>query len=138
MIIITYKFCDYYHRKRNVEMRLCADIMIDIKSEKEYVILRFENPNEFSMGYNMAFKKNIENIFHIHSGKRIIFSMNQITRIDSYGIGTIVFLTKQLSKKNLFIIYTGLREDVLKTLKVVQLDKVLNIVDSVEEAIESL
>ncbi|MFN5981983.1 MAG: STAS domain-containing protein [Fluviicola sp.] len=68
----------------------------------------------------------------------IVFDLSKTRYCDSSGLSAILMANRMCRDTNGRFILTGLQENVLKMIKIAQLDKVLSIYNSVDEAEKSL
>lgn len=75
---------------------------------------------------------------HAEGVKNIILDMSEVKYTDSSGLSALLVGNRIFQEENgIFIIY-GITEHVMKLLKISQLDNVLNILPSQEEAVDAV
>jgi anti-sigma B factor antagonist len=68
--------------------------------------------------------------------KSFVVDLNHVKYVDSSGLSAILIANRLCNDQEGTLVLTGVTEHVLKLIKISQLDKVLSIVPTVEEAIE--
>jgi anti-anti-sigma factor len=66
--------------------------------------------------------------------RNIIFDMSQIKFVDSSGLSSILISNRLCKNSNGTFVLTGVNENVIRLIKISQLDTILNIVPSLQEA----
>lgn len=70
--------------------------------------------------------------------KNIIFDMSAIKYTDSSGLSAILIANRLCGSLNGYLVLTGVQEHVIKLIEISQLTDVLNILPTVDEAIEAI
>lgn len=70
--------------------------------------------------------------------KNLIINLNNVKYIDSSGLSTILVAHKVCTEVQGIMVLCGVSEYVLKLIKISQLDKVLNILPTEEEAVDAV
>lgn len=73
----------------------------------------------------------------INESNKIVFEMSRVKFIDSSGCGTLLFCQKQLSKLGGDLKLCGVQESVRSLFELVRMDRILDIFNTKEEAVES-
>jgi len=75
----------------------------------------------------------------IKNGKaKIVFDFTRVNSVDSFGLGTFVSMHKTTLSSNGAIAFANANENVKKLLSVTALDKVIKVLPSVMEAVNSI
>ena len=70
--------------------------------------------------------------------KHIILDLSAVKYVDSSGLSSILVANRLCGQKNGALVLSGVQSHVLKLITISQLETVLNILPTVEEAIESI
>ncbi|WP_320169320.1 STAS domain-containing protein [Maridesulfovibrio sp.] len=71
-------------------------------------------------------------------GCRIIFNLRFVDSIDSVGLGTLISAHKKAVEKGGMIVYTEMNERIFKTMKMLYMDRFLNMASDMKEAVEMM
>lgn len=71
------------------------------------------------------------------AAKNIILDLKKVTLVDSSGIGALISLFKYTRERDGRLVITSPTEKVQKVISITKLDKIIDIYDSVEEAVET-
>jgi anti-sigma B factor antagonist len=111
-------------------MKYAAD-----KQEK-YTLLRL---NEEKLDSSIAPQLKSEMVtLHAEGVRNIILDLSEVKYTDSSGLSALLVGNRILQEDNGIFILTQLSEHTMKLIKISQLDSVLNILPSVEEAIDAV
>ncbi len=88
--------------------------------------LNATNAPELKAELTVLSKKNVNNI---------VIDMSQTKYCDSSGLSAILIANRMCKDRNGRFVLSGLQTNVMKMIEIAQLDKVLTIVDSEEEAL---
>lgn len=106
------------------EQLLDDQILIVIPDEKSF------QPTE-----KQAFKKKIVDLLVHKKLICLIIDLQQVSFFDHEGIGTLFFLLKYVREKNCQLKLMGLTESLARMFRLIAMDKIFDICDSLEEAI---
>lgn len=70
-----------------------------------------------------------------HAAKAHVFDLSQVDFVDSSGIGAVVFMYKRLAAQKKNLVLTGLSGQPLDLIKMLRIDKVIDIKPTVEDAL---
>ena len=76
--------------------------------------------------------------FEVEGAKNIIVNLENVKYIDSSGLSALLVGNRIFKEKNGAFVICNLNEHVLKLMKIAKLDTVLNLLPSVQEAIDSI
>jgi anti-anti-sigma factor len=108
--------------------------VLSIDKEDDIYIVKF---NTDVIAGNIHIIKEKINEFLSQNVVKLVFDFKSVNFMDSSGIGFLVTVLKELSKKNSKLKLCNLNTTVSSTLKQVQLYSFFEIFDSVDEAVES-
>lgn len=107
-----------------------------INKEEKYTVLKLEEEKLDSV-IAPNLKTEFTNL-NAEGTKNIIFDMSGIKYTDSSGLSSILVANRLCGALDGFLILTGLQDHVTKLIEISQLTDVLNIIPTVEEAIEAI
>jgi len=90
-------------------------------------VLDAGNTEEFKTGFTSI----------LNESNKVVFEMSRVKFIDSSGCGTLLFCQKQLSKLGGNLKLCGVQESVNSLFELVRMDRILDIFNTKEEAVES-
>ena len=105
------------------------------ETKHDVTILRPEG-DSLDMRNATAFRDQIRPI--ISDGKHVILDLSGINFVDSTGLGAILSLMRGMAANNGTLKLACLRDQVLNMFRLVRMNMVFDIYNSVDEAIESL
>lgn len=91
---------------------------------------------EVGIDNHEEFSTELERI--VQGTQDIIIDMGELVYLNSMGLGTIVSLYSALKKQKRKFILCNINENIIKLFSVTKLDKVIEIVSSIDEAKESI
>jgi anti-sigma B factor antagonist len=108
---------------------------IRIKYEEDYVIVL---PDEEIEVYNISEIKEV--LFDIieKGNRRLIMDMSRVEYIDSSGLGVLVSVLKKVKHAEGKLVLISPKSSVKQILSLTNLDKVFNIQDNLENAVEAV
>ena len=105
-----------------------------INKEEKYTVLRLD---ENKLDTHLAPQLKSEFVtLHAEGVKNIILDMSQVKYTDSSGLSALLVGNRTIHQNGGLFVLACLSEHVMKLIKISQLDGVLNILDTVEEAID--
>ena len=75
---------------------------------------------------------------HAEGYENLVIDMSQVKYADSSGLSALLVGNREFSKNGGIFLVVAPQEHVMKLMKISMLDKVFNIVDSIEEAAEAI
>lgn len=75
---------------------------------------------------------------HAEGYENLVIDMSQVKYADSSGLSALLVGNREFSKNGGIFLVVSPQEHVMKLMKISMLDKVFNIVDSIEEAAEAI
>jgi anti-anti-sigma factor len=107
---------------------------IEISVQKNYTIIKILL-NEYNI-YNTAFiAKSGEDAVSSISTPYVIIDFNEVTYIDSSGIGSLAHIKKALNNKGIEMICVGMIENIIKVFKITNTESLFKIYDSLDEGV---
>lgn len=108
---------------------------IRIKYEEDYVIVL---PDEEIEVYNISEIKEV--LFDIieKGNRRLVMDMSRVEYIDSSGLGVLVSVLKKVKHAEGKLVLISPKSSVKQILSLTNLDKVFNIQDNLENAVEAV
>ena len=110
-------------------------LLYHIEKEEDIYIIRFNGDLIASTVTNI--KDEIYEIYSSEENPKVIFDFSDVSFMDSSGIGFLVSVLKDLSKKNAKLKLANMNITLTNTLKQVQLYSFFEVYPTVDEAIES-
>ena len=105
-----------------------------INKEEKYTVLRLD---EDKLDTHLAPQLKSEFVtLHAEGVKNIILDMSQVKYTDSSGLSALLVGNRTIHQNGGLFVLACLSEHVMKLIKISQLDGVLNILSTVEEAID--
>jgi len=90
--------------------------------------LTSENDDFFYEQYNSLVDKNI---------KKMLIDFNDVTYINSAGMAVMLVMAKEAKDSGIKMVYTGLTTHFKKVAEMIDMDKLVDIIDNRDEAIDS-
>jgi anti-anti-sigma factor len=107
------------------------DGMIDAEKRGDIIILRVSGRLEINQALELEEVINT----HINNGSKLfIFDLGDVHYLSSSGIRVFIATLRQLKDINGRLILSNLSQNVVKTLKIVELDGLFEIINSVDDA----
>lgn len=107
-----------------------------INKEEKYTVLKLEEDKLDSI-ISPQLKTEFTNL-NAEGTKNIIFDMSNIKYTDSSGLSAILVANRLCGAIEGYLVLTGLQDHVVKLIEISQLTDVLNILPTVEEAVEAI
>ncbi len=101
-------------------------------------IIKFVIPEELELTNAQQIKKMIYEEAFEKGFKKVILDLSKTKYIDSTGLGVMVAIHKQALMNAGAVVFLNLDSNIKSLLKMTALDRILNIYDSEEEAVEFL
>ncbi|ERM81606.1 anti-anti-sigma factor [Rhodonellum psychrophilum GCM71 = DSM 17998] len=106
-----------------------------VDKKEQYVVF---TPHEEKLDSFLSPKLKSELLtVHAEGYPNLVIDMSNVKYVDSSGLSALLVGNREFSKDGIFIISSP-QEHVMKLIKISMLDKVFNIVDSIEEAAEAI
>lgn len=70
--------------------------------------------------------------------QNLVIDMSQVKYVDSSGLSALLVGNREFSREGGIFVISGVQEHVIKLIKISMLDKVFNLVDTLEEAAEAI
>lgn len=109
--------------------------MVDVEKRKEVVILKVSGRLEINQALELEeiINTNINN-----SNKLFVFDLGDVHYLSSSGIRVFIATLRQLKDIKGRMVLSNLSSNVIKTLKIVELDGLFEIINSTDEAVKIL
>ncbi|MCM8820211.1 MAG: STAS domain-containing protein [Candidatus Omnitrophica bacterium] len=110
--------------------------IFEIKEAEKYFLLKIL-VNKLDASNSLNIKQTVLGL-RDKNVKNLIINLNEVKYIDSSGLSAILLAHKICTEAQGIMILCGISEHVLKLIKISQLDKVLDILPTEEEAIDAV
>lgn len=110
---------------------------MEVKLKNKSGILLVELQEEIDLFHANKLKLYFNKIFE-SSHKRIVLNFQEVTYIDSSGIGALLNIFKESKKREIKILFSNIHGSVKKVIELTKLDDYFPIVRTQEEALEKL
>ena len=108
----------------------------EIDKKENYYLIK---PKEEKIDATLSPALNADFVtFEVEGAKNIIVNLENVKYIDSSGLSALLVGNRIFKEKNGAFVICNLNEHVLKLMKIAKLDTVLNLLPSVQEAIDSI
>ena len=108
-----------------------ADFVVDIKEEGKALVITVKG--DIDAYHSASFKQRVREKIKETSKDVIAIDMSEVPYVDSAGLGSIVSLVKESKQNNKDLVLVALQPQVRKIFEMTKLDKVVRIVDTLEE-----
>ncbi|AEX85407.1 anti-anti-sigma factor [Marinitoga piezophila KA3] len=108
------------------------DFTVDFSEKDSYYLIKVEG--EIDAYHSATFKQKVKEKFAEPKFTKFVIDMSAVSYIDSAGLGAVVSLLKEARNLNKELVLAGLQSQVRKIFEMTKLDKIVKIVDTVEEA----
>jgi len=109
--------------------------MLELEKRKNVVIIKVSGRLEINQALEL---EDLINSHIANGAKFFVFDLGNINYLSSSGIRVFIATLRQLKDLNGRMILANLSNNVIKTLKIVELDGLFEIVDNVEDAVKIL
>jgi anti-anti-sigma factor len=109
--------------------------MLEVEKRKNVVIIKVSGRLEINQALEL---EDLINAHIANGAKFFVFDLGNINYLSSSGIRVFIATLRQLKDLNGRMILANLSNNVIKTLKIVELDGLFEIVDNVEDAVKIL
>ncbi|AHC16548.1 STAS domain-containing protein [Salinispira pacifica] len=110
---------------------------MEVKLKNKNGVLLVELQEEIDLFHANKLKLYFNKIFE-SSHKKIVLNFQEVTYIDSSGIGALLNIFKESKKREIKILFTNIHGSVKKVIELTKLDDYFPILRTQEEAIEQL
>ena len=114
-----------------------SNTLFELKKEEKYILLKLlaakidaSNALELKQVF-LGFKEN-------RSAKNLILNLSGVKYIDSSGLSAVLVANKVCTEAGGIMILCGVSEHVMKLVKISQLNKILDILPTEEEAVDAV
>ena len=109
--------------------------MLEVEKRKNVVIIKVSGRLEINQALEL---EDLINSYIANGAKFFVFDLGNIHYLSSSGIRVFIATLRQLKELKGRMILANLSSNVIKTLKIVELDGLFEIVDNVEDAVKIL
>ncbi|NJL14798.1 MAG: STAS domain-containing protein [Microscillaceae bacterium] len=105
-----------------------------VDKQEKYTVLTLDEPK-----LDATLSPELKSTFvsmNAEGTRNFIVDLNAVKYVDSSGLSAILIANRLCHDQNGTLVLTGVTEHVLKLIKISQLEKVLNILPSVEESVD--
>ena len=110
---------------------------MELKLRNQSGVTVVEIEGEIDLFHANKLKQLVNKLFE-NNVKRIIINMQEVTYIDSSGIGALLHIFSETKKRKLHIFFSNIHGSVKKVIELTKLTGYFPIVGDVEEAIQQL
>lgn len=107
------------------------DFTVDFSEKEKYYLIKVEG--EIDAYHSATFKQKTKEKLGELSHTKYVIDMSAVSYIDSAGLGAIVSLLKESRNLKKELILVALQPQVRKVFEMTKLDKIVKIVDTIEE-----
>ncbi|GAB6188874.1 STAS domain-containing protein [Marinitoga arctica] len=107
------------------------DFTVDFSEKDKYYLIKVEG--EIDAYHSATFKQKTKEKLTELSYTKYVIDMSAVSYIDSAGLGAIVSLLKESRNLKKELILVGLQPQVRKVFEMTKLDKIVKIIDTIEE-----
>ncbi|WGS63974.1 STAS domain-containing protein [Marinitoga aeolica] len=107
------------------------DFTVDFSEQEKFYLIKVEG--EIDAYHSATFKQKTKEKLTELSYTKYVIDMSLVSYIDSAGLGAIVSLLKESRNLKKELVLVGLQPQVRKIFEMTKLDKIVKIVDTIEE-----
>jgi len=111
--------------------------LFELKKEEKYILLKIL-VSKIDASNSLEFKQTFLSFREQNIPKNLILSLSEVKYIDSSGLSAILVANKVCTEAGGIMILCGVSEHVMKLVKISQLDKILDILPTEEEAVDAV
>jgi anti-anti-sigma factor len=111
--------------------------LFKLKKEEKYILLKIL-VSKIDASNSLEFKQTFLSFREQNIPKNLILSLSEVKYIDSSGLSAILVANKVCTEAGGIMILCGVSEHVMKLVKISQLDKILDILPTEEEAVDAV
>jgi len=108
--------------------------MIHISQKENVAIVSFDNDTKINASISPNLKSSIIDLFQ-SKPQKLIFDLTHVKFIDSAGFGALISILKIAQKENASFVLCCLSPEVADLMEIMQLDKVFDIFQNLEQAL---
>ncbi|KAF2956160.1 STAS domain-containing protein [Marinitoga sp. 38H-ov] len=107
------------------------DFTVDFSEKENYYLIKVDG--EIDAYHSATFKQKSKEKLSSADYSKYVIDMSYVSYIDSAGLGAVVSLLKEARNLKKELILVGLQPQVRKIFEMTKLDKIVKIVDTIEE-----
>lgn len=107
------------------------DFTVDFSEKENYFLIKVDG--EIDAYHSATFKQKSKEKLSGTSHSKYVIEMSNVTYIDSAGLGAVVSLLKEARNLKKELVLVGLQPQVRKIFEMTKLDKIVKIVDTIDE-----
>ncbi|MBM7559676.1 STAS domain-containing protein [Marinitoga litoralis] len=107
------------------------DFTVDFSEKGNYFLIKVDG--EIDAYHSATFKQKSKEKLSGTSHSKYVIEMSNVTYIDSAGLGAVVSLLKEARNLKKELVLVGLQPQVRKIFEMTKLDKIVKIVDTIDE-----
>ena len=108
--------------------------MCQARLEKFDSYLTVTLSGELILGCTSEIKEQVKNFAETNHQYNIIVDLSEVSFIDSSGLGALIAWFKMANQENGILVFCDMTDQVRKVVGYAKLDKIFNLVDTMEEA----
>jgi len=109
--------------------------MIDVEKINDVIVISFNNDNKLNVTVTQKIKTEIIKL--INPNSKIVLNLSGISYIDSTGFGMLLSLLRHSKNTNSQLKLCNISPEVMELVKLLQLQSVFDIRDSVDDCLKS-
>lgn len=110
-------------------------MIAEVEVKSDVVVVRLEGSLDISLQDDL--KSNLSNICREKKQSDLVLDFEKVTFIDSSCLGALVSFAKELREDKGDLKLSTLSDDVISIFQITRLDKIFDIFDALDEAVES-
>lgn len=107
------------------------EFTVDFSEKENYFLIKVDG--EIDAYHSATFKQKSKEKLSGTSHSKYVIEMSNVTYIDSAGLGAVVSLLKEARNLKKELVLVGLQPRVRKIFEMTKLDKIVKIVDTIDE-----
>jgi anti-sigma B factor antagonist len=107
------------------------EFTVDFSEKENYFLIKVDG--EIDAYHSATFKQKSKEKLSGTSHSKYVIEMSNVTYIDSAGLGAVVSLLKEARNLKKELVLVGLQPQVRKIFEMTKLDKIVKIVDTIDE-----
>lgn len=114
-----------------------ANRLFELKKEEKYFLLKILVA-KIDASNALELKQTFLGFKEADNPKNLVMNLSEVKYIDSSGLSAILVANKVCTEMNGIMVLCGVSEHVMKLIKISQLDKILDLLPTEEEAIDAV
>ena len=110
--------------------------MINVEKIDDVLIVSFATDNKLNVAISQKFKQDVTSLIN-QTGVKLVINLSGVEYVDSSGFGSLLSILRATKNQNGQLKFCNFTSDVMELVKLLQLQSVFDIRDSVDDCLKS-